>query len=239
MTKNRYINGFLYASSISGLLILVFFLFGIPNEDTSSWLVMKPHLGTSITKKIVSSFLSCFFHGDSNHLLGNVFSFLIFGTYMFSVSRIYSFAALFAGMILPGFLLYFLPYQDNGIYFGFSGVCFTAIGFSLVSFLRTDFEIKSDWLPAIILAKLLFTIFILNNFLGAGFWGTLYNSEISKGIAWQIHLIGLITGLTFAISDKENSWHFLFGNSITDEEKNKIKSYFQSFKDDFKKNQEN
>jgi len=234
MIQHKYIQAFFYSSAICGILILVFFLqlkLGFPSENTSDWFVTRPNLGTSITKKITSAFFSCLYHADASHLLGNVISFLLFGTYMFYISKKYSYYALAAGMILPGFFLYFLPHQENISYIGFSGVCFTAIGFSLVSFLRTDFELKSDWLPAIIVVKLLAVIFLLNSsILGKGFWSTLYQSENSGGVAWQIHLVGLIIGISFGVSDKENAWHFLFGNKITSKEKESLQQHLNEIR---------
>ncbi len=232
--QNKYVQAFFYSSAICGVLLLVFVLqlkFGFPNGETSDWFVTRPSSSVSLPRKITSAFFSCFFHGDFQHLFGNVVSFLLFGTYMFAISKKYSFIALIGGMILPGFFLYFLPHQENANYFGFSGVCSTAIGFSIVSFSRTDFELKSDWLPAIVLVKLLAIIYLLNSsILGAGFWSTLYQSESVGNTAWQIHLVGLIVGISFAVSDKENAWHFLFDNDITKEDKEKVLEYYKHIK---------
>jgi len=232
--QNKYVQAFFYSSAICGVLLLVFVLqmkLGFPNSETSDWFVTKPSSSISITRKITSAFFSCLLHGSFEHVFGNVISFLIFGTYMFASSKKYSFFALIGGMILPGFFLYFLPHQENVAYIGFSGVCFTAIGFSIVSFSRTDFELKTDWLPAIVLTKLLAIIFLMNSsILGAGFWSTLYPSENIGNTAWQIHLVGLIVGISFAVSDKENAWHFLFDNDITKEDKEKVLEYYKQIK---------
>ena len=128
--QNKYIQAFFYSSAICGILLLVYILqikFHFPTNETSDWFVTKPNTGVSITKKITSAFFSCFMHGSIEHLIGNMFSFLFFGTYMFAVSKRYSIFALLAGMILPGVFLYFLPYQENSLYFGFSGVGYTCL----------------------------------------------------------------------------------------------------------------
>ena len=230
---NKYLFGFQYASCVCGVLTLIYFNFGSPTENYSDWIIIKPHIGNSITKKIVSSFFSCFFHGNTSHLISNISLFLIFGSYTLSNKNSNSIISLLIGAILPGLILYYLPHDENGAYFGFSGVVSTSIGYSLILFLRTDINLTKDYTPTITFVKILISILILNYYLGAGFWGTMFESVYSENIAWQIHLSGLIIGFVFAISDKESTWKLIFGNKITSEEKEKILDYYNKLKNNY------
>ena len=162
-------------------LIYFFFSFGL--EDVFYLLVQinsKVVYDLEIWRLVTSMFL----HGDALHLFSNMFSLLIFGSYIelsfskFKFVLIY-FISGFLGSLLTVFLL-----PLNTISLGASGAIFGLIGASL-SILITD---RNN--PLIILGLIYAFYFVISSF--------------SPGINYFAHIFGLLGGFITGILLKRN-----------------------------------
>jgi rhomboid protease GluP len=153
-------------------LLYFFFFFG--NIDDLFYLLVQ------INSKVVNDLelwrlvTSMFLHGDALHLFSNMFSLLIFGSYIELSFSKYKFVLIYfiSGILGSVFTIFLLPL--NTISLGASGAIFGLIGaaLSILIFERNN--------PLIILGLVYVLYFVITSF--------------SPGINYLAHIFGLIGG---------------------------------------------
>lgn len=134
------------------------------------------------TEGVPGIFVAPFLHANFNHLISNVIPFLILGFglfYFYPQSSIIVFAASFLSTNILVWL-----FAREAVHIGVSGVVY-----SLASFHFFSGIFKRDT-RSITLAILVVFIY------GGMVWGIL---PVDKGISWESHLFGGITGLVCAL----------------------------------------
>ena len=162
-------------------LIYFFFSFGL--EDVFYLLVQinsKVVYDLEIWRLVTSMFL----HGDALHLFSNMFSLLIFGSYIELSFSKYKFVLIYfiSGILGSVFTVFLLPL--NTISLGASGAIFGLIGaaLSILIFDRNN--------PLIILGLVYALYFVITSF--------------SPGINYFAHIFGLLGGFITGILLKRN-----------------------------------
>ena len=162
---------------ISLSLWLLWLLWGrVSNE----WLVIQPKNLKSIFAIITSNF----FHGNSDHLYGNLIFFCIIGYFCFWYEGRRTFSGIIYGALGTGLVQFFVG-DKTALYLGFSGIIFALIGILFVASIRKG--------HIFIIALVCIGMFLL----GSSFFDTIRPTyyALLKNISWQGHLGGFIGGI--------------------------------------------
>lgn len=125
---------------------------------------------------------SPFIHGDTRHLFNNSIPVFVFLLLLFYFYQSISFSVLLFGSLISGVLTWIIGKEAYHI--GMSGVVYLLFSFIFFSgVFRKHFRL---------IAVSLIVIFLY----GSMFW---YIFPVEKGVSWEGHLSGLLTGLLFAI----------------------------------------
>ena len=127
-------------------------------------------------------FLSPFIHGDIQHIYHNTIPLFILSMALFYFYRPIAWKVVFFGIVLSGFLTWSIGRPSYHI--GGSGLIYVLVSFT---FFKGVFAKHYR-----LIALSLLVVFLY----GSMIWGTL---PIEKGISWEGHMSGLITGLLFAL----------------------------------------
>lgn len=125
---------------------------------------------------------SPFIHGDTKHLFNNSVPLFVLLTTLFYFFRKVAFKVLIYGTLLLGFFTWLIGRESYHI--GASGIVYLLFGFIFFNGLLTRYYR--------LIAVSLVVIFLY----GGMIW---YVFPVEKGISWEGHLSGLITGIVFAI----------------------------------------
>ncbi len=126
--------------------------------------------------------LSPFIHGDIQHIYHNTIPLFVLSTALFYFYRPIAWKVLFFGILLSGFLTWCIGRPSYHI--GVSGLIYVLVSFT---FFKGVFAKHYR-----LIALSLLVVFLY----GSMIW---YAIPIEKGISWEGHLSGLITGLLFAL----------------------------------------
>jgi len=126
--------------------------------------------------------LSPFIHGDIQHIYHNTIPLFVLSTALFYFYRPIAWKILFFGIFFSGFLTWCIGRPSYHI--GASGLIYVLVSFT---FFKGVFAKHYR-----LIALSLLVIFLY----GSMIW---YAIPIEKGISWEGHLSGLITGLLFAL----------------------------------------
>jgi len=126
-------------------------------------------------------FFSPFIHGDIKHIYHNTVPLFVLSTALFYFYRHIAWKVIFYGILLSGFLTWSIGRSSYHI--GISGLIYVLVSFT---FFKGVFAKHYR-----LIALSLLVIFLY----GSMIWYTL---PIEKGISWEGHMAGLITGLLFA-----------------------------------------
>jgi len=123
---------------------------------------------------------SPFIHGDTRHLFNNSIPVFVFLLLLFYFYQSISFSVLLFGSLISGVLTWIIGKEAYHI--GMSGVVYLLFSFIFFSgVFRKHFRL---------IAVSLIVIFLY----GSMFW---YIFPVEKGVSWEGHLSGLLTGLLF------------------------------------------
>ncbi|WP_034043270.1 rhomboid family intramembrane serine protease [Wocania ichthyoenteri] len=126
--------------------------------------------------------LSPFLHGDIQHIYHNTIPLFVLSTALFYFYRPIAWKVLFFGILFSGFLTWCIGRPSYHI--GASGLIYVLVSFT---FFKGVFAKHYR-----LIALSLLVIFLY----GSMIW---YAIPLEKGISWEGHLSGLITGLLFAL----------------------------------------
>ena len=125
---------------------------------------------------------SPFIHGDITHLYHNTIPLFVLSTALFYFYRAISWKVILYGILLSGLITWFIGRPANHI--GASGLIYV-----LVSFIFFKGVFAKHYR---LVALSLLVVFLY----GSMIW---YVFPVKRGISWEGHLAGLITGLVFAL----------------------------------------
>lgn len=125
---------------------------------------------------------SPFIHGDTKHLFNNSVPVFVFLTMLFYFYEKISFPVLVYGSVLTGLLTWCIGKEAYHI--GMSGVVYLLFSFIFFSGVFRKYF------------RLIAVSFIVIFLYGSMFW---YIFPVEKGVSWEGHLSGLLTGLFFAV----------------------------------------
>ncbi len=156
-------------------LLFLLFSFGLEELDDIFYLLVQINSKVVYDLELWRLITSMFLHGDFLHLFSNMFSLLIFGSYIeLSFSKVKFVLIYFiSGFLGSLFTVFFLPL--NTISLGASGAIFGLIGavLSMIIFDRNN--------PLIILGLIYAFYFVISSF-------------SSEGINYIAHIFGLLGG---------------------------------------------
>ena len=155
-------------------LLYLFFSFGLEDLDDIFYLLVQINSKVVYDLELWRLVTSMFLHGDLLHLFSNMFSLLIFGSYIeLSFSKVKFLLIYFiSGFLGSLFTVFFLPL--NTISLGASGAIFGLIGAVLSMFI---FERNN---PLIILGLIYAFYFVITSF--------------RPGVNYFAHIFGLLGG---------------------------------------------
>jgi len=155
-------------------LLYIFFSFGLEDLDDIFYLLVQINSRVVYDLELWRLVTSMFLHGDALHLFSNMFSLLIFGSYIeLSFSKVKFLLIYFiSGFLGSLFTVFFLPL--NTISLGASGAIFGLIGavLSMIIFDRNN--------PLIILGLIYAFYFVITSF--------------RPGVNYFAHIFGLLGG---------------------------------------------
>jgi rhomboid protease GluP len=155
-------------------LLYLFFSFGLEDLDDIFYLLVQINSRVVYDLELWRLVTSMFLHGDALHLFSNMFSLLIFGSYIeLSFSKVKFVLIYFiSGFLGSLFTVFFLPL--NTISLGASGAIFGLIGavLSMIIFDRNN--------PLIILGLIYAFYFVITSF--------------RPGVNYFAHIFGLLGG---------------------------------------------
>jgi len=204
LQKNRisFKNAVFYTCLVLILLVLVHILFS--SARTNPWFAIYPRQWKSLVAVITSNFL----HSSDNHLIGNLFSWILIAPFAFWLEGKRAFSAMFLSILFAGIAIFFFG-QSGSRHVGFSGV---VCGMTAVAFLGMLRSHRIWLLPFALLA--FFPLF------GESIMTTLWPSKIAveNHISWLGHLGGFLGGMIAITNSPSRSLEILFANDIISEE---------------------
>ena len=166
-------------------LLYFFFSFGLDDLDDVFYLLVQINSKVIYDLEIWRLVTSMFLHGDTLHLVSNMISLLIFGSYVELSFSKYKFVVIYfiSGILGSLFTIFFLPL--NAISLGASGAIFGLIGAAL------SISIVERNAPLIILGLVYAFYFVISSF--------------APGINYFAHIFGLLGGFVTGYIFRRNT----------------------------------
>jgi len=178
--ENRYLFYALFIPIFSSLLILMIYLL----EKSTNWNFHFMGIYPRTTNGFLGIFTYVFIHGDVNHLMNNVFSYLVLSISLFLVYRQIALKILFLSYLLSGILLWVIGREACHI--GASGLIYALAFFLFFS------GIIRRHIPLMALSMLV--VFIYGNMI----WH-LFPWQFNDPISWEGHLSGGLVGTLLSV----------------------------------------